>query len=330
MNRRQSEPEPGDVPGATPLTREELSANWALLLSWRDRAVAALQRRYGLSAEAEDLVHEAMLRLVRLPNLDPKHVGGLLALASDRLAIDQHRRRLREYSASARLGLPPDPAPDELAVDRVEALRLAGQLPALSRLERTAVLGKAQGLEPRQTAELLGVSPKSVHLALARARAALKAAGRVGGIIIFGRFRRKGAPARRVLQGLAIGASCSVVSLFLMAPSPSSPNSHADLEAQRATQPTATHSHSASSATSASGHAGAAGAAHHGPLSTLAANRGGPTVIAQVGVPDPRLGHGTLVTVTRSHGNQSLLQSLQACLQPGAISLDPRHAGCGN
>src|ERR1700724_4854121 len=84
----------------TGLTPELLASRWTLLLPVRERAIAALHQRYGEFADAEHLVHEVMLRVVQLPDLEEHRVGGLLLVVSDRLAIDRHRRRKRERAAA--------------------------------------------------------------------------------------------------------------------------------------------------------------------------------------------------------------------------------------
>src|ERR1700694_3649719 len=91
------------------LPPELLASRWTLLLPYRERAIAALHQRYGEFADAEDLVHEAMLRVVQLPDLEEHRVGGLLVVVSDRLAIDRHRRRKRERAAAFRLRVRPGP-----------------------------------------------------------------------------------------------------------------------------------------------------------------------------------------------------------------------------
>src|ERR1700730_9528752 len=93
----------------TGLTPELLASRWTLLLPYRERAIAALHQRYGEFADAEDLVHEAMLRVVQLPDLEEHRVGGLLLVVSDRLAIDRHPRRQRECAAAFRLACGSDP-----------------------------------------------------------------------------------------------------------------------------------------------------------------------------------------------------------------------------
>src|ERR1700682_6332894 len=125
----------------TGLTPELLASRWTLLLPYRQRAIAALHQRYGEFADAEDLVHEAMLRVVQLPDLEEHRVGGLLLVVSDRLPLYCPPRRKREHAASFRLSVQLGPAPEELAIDRAEAARLARLLNSLSERERAAILG---------------------------------------------------------------------------------------------------------------------------------------------------------------------------------------------
>src|SRR3982074_1458034 len=81
------------------LTPELLASRWTGLLPYRERPITALHQRCGEFADAEDLVHEAMLRVVQLPDLEEHRVGGLLLVVSDRLAIDPPPPRHAEHGA---------------------------------------------------------------------------------------------------------------------------------------------------------------------------------------------------------------------------------------
>src|SRR2546421_5888000 len=56
--------------------------------------------------DAEDAVHEALVRAVDAAHLSDEHLGAWLTTVTVRLCIDAHRRREREARAWAR-GAPP-------------------------------------------------------------------------------------------------------------------------------------------------------------------------------------------------------------------------------
>jgi len=318
----------------TGITPELLASRWTLLLPYRERAITALHQRYGEFSDAEDLVHEAMLRVVQLPDLEEHRVGGLLLVVSDRLAIDRHRRRKRERAAAFRLSVQVGPAPDELAIDRAEATRLARLLNSLSERERVAVWGRASGLAPYETAELLGVSARSMHLALSRARAILKGSSGVAPLPLLVWLRARLTATRRSLQplaiaGLGLAVSVGILQNAVWAPdvrnaSPSFSPQQIHLAATstpppRQQQPSPARGvgappppHSATSA----------------PQGLAPSTTNSTTTVAAVNLNGQATGHGQVVSVTHSNPSESFLQSLQACLQPGAISLNPQHAGC--
>ncbi|MBV9524197.1 MAG: sigma-70 family RNA polymerase sigma factor, partial [Candidatus Dormibacteraeota bacterium] len=155
---------------------DTLPARWELLTPHRDRVVATLRRRHVEYSEAEDVVHEAMVRLVQWDGLDPDHARGALLTVAQRVAVDRHRRSGRERRAVARCRVQDGQQPDEIALDRLEARHLAGVVATLSWRERRALEGRAAGMAPRETAARSGVPARSVHLALSRARATLRAA----------------------------------------------------------------------------------------------------------------------------------------------------------
>jgi RNA polymerase sigma factor (sigma-70 family) len=316
------------------LTPELLASRWTLLLPYRERAIAALHQRYGEFADAEDLVHEAMLHVVQLPDLEEHRVGGLLLVVSDRLAIDRHRRRRRERAAAFRLSVQVGPAPEELAIDRAEATRLARLLNSLSERERVAILGRANGLAPYETAELLGVSARSMHLALSRARAILKGSSSAAPLPLLLWLRARLSATRRSLQPLAmagLGLAVSVGILQNAVWSPDQRNAAPSLSPQQihldATSTPAPPQQAQAPARTV--------AAPPPSRSAIPAPPGSPpstanstTTVAAVNLNGQTTGHGQVVSVTHSNPTESFLQSLQACLQPGAISLNPQNAGC--
>ena len=319
----------------TGLTPELLASRWTLLLPYRERAIAALHQRYGEFADAEDLVHEAMLRVVQLPDLEEHRVGGLLVVVSDRLAIDSHRRRKREHAAAFRLSVQLGPAPEEIVIDRAEATRLARLLTSLSERERAAILGRAIGMAPYETAEILGVSAKSMHLALSRARAILKGSSGAAPLPLLVWLRARLTSSRRSLQPLVITGLGLAVSVGILQNAVWTPNEHnaapqlspqqIHLDATSAPAPRPQPPPAVSASTSRAPLSAASAPAVPGSSTTTTNTT---TTIAAVSSNSPYTGHGQVVSVTHSNPTESFLQSLQACLQPGAISLNPQHAGC--
>jgi RNA polymerase sigma factor (sigma-70 family) len=316
------------------LTPELLASRWTLLLPYRERAIAALHQRYGEFADAEDLVHEAMLHVVQLPDLEEHRVGGLLLVVSDRLAIDRHRRRRRERAAAFRLSVQVGPAPEELAIDRAEATRLARLLNSLSERERVAILGRANGFAPYETAELLGVSAKSVHLALSRARAILKGSSSAAPLPLLLWLRARASSTRRSLQplavaGLGLAVSVGILQNAMWAPSERtalpSLSPHQVHLAVSATRAPAQHAQQPPRTVSATGQVLGTIPA---PVVSAPSSTTSTTTIAAVSGNGSYTGQGQIISITHSNPNESFLQSLQACLQPGAISLNPQHAGC--
>src|ERR1700736_594353 len=308
------------------LPPELLAARWTLLLPYRERAIAALHQRYGEFADAEDLVHEAMLRVVQLPDLEERRIGGLLLVVSDRLAIDRHRRRKREQAAALRLSVQLGPAPEELVIDRAEATRLASLLNSLSERERVAILGRASGFAPYETAELLGVSAKSMHLALSRARAILKGSSTAAPVPLVVWLRARLSGIRRSLQpvtiaGLGLAVTVGILHNALWAPGDgraAPPLSPEQIHLTATSAPAPQHQALSTASVPRPPQTSAPAPAPATAPPTTTTNNPGTTTIAAVNLNGPYTGHGQVVSVTHSNPNQSFLNSLQACLQPGA------------
>lgn len=322
-----AEPPTPDAPQERVAAAVSTENNWHLLAIHRDTAVAAMDRKFGRRAENEDIVHEAMLRCVSLMSIDPAGAPGLLITASYRIAIDWHRRRAREARANARSYIPATPSADEIAVDRDLARRLRHLLATLSRREQLAVIGRAQGFAPRETAELAGVPAKSVHLALGRARAILKNAARGAGAVAILPWRGRGSRRVSSFGGAAVVTAASIMLLLPSIPGGRPPHS-AGPSAKHDVflQPTgatglAPVQRSATPATSARP------APRHFSADAPVQPARDHTVVA-VPVPDPRLGRGTIVSISQSRANESALQTLQGCLSPGGLVVSPSYVGC--
>ena len=175
----------------------------ALLHAWRqgdaaardellDRVYAHLKRlasaqlrgeRAGHSLQATDLVHESFLRLVdqtRVDWRDRAHFFGLAATMMRRVLVDRARRRGRKKrqheEARTAITLAASPA---LANEEVDLLDLDRALARLEqeapRAARVVELRFFAGLEIREIAEILDVSPATVTRDWEFARVYMKA-----------------------------------------------------------------------------------------------------------------------------------------------------------
>ena len=296
-----------------------LEDRWALVTPHRSRLVALVRRHCANADDAEDCAQEALLRAVSMPNLDAARVGPLLTVIAMRLAADTHRHRARQRRAGARIAEPEERSVEEVIGDRAEATWLVGRARMMSARERAAVALCAEGLTPGESAERLGVPTKSVYLALGRARthlrAALAAVASLGALIRRLRSGGRLAPAGAVSIGLT-----SALLLFGGAPpsagameTPRGPALHGPAM-QRLGPGGAPESRSATD-TGRLALPGVAGAT----ISSTQVVAGSDVRAATVNAP---------VQIERRHGDQSLAETLQDCLESGGLTLSPTHIGC--
>jgi RNA polymerase sigma factor (sigma-70 family) len=185
-----------------------------MLLPHREHAISVLRRRRGDRAEAEDCVHDAMLRLVERDDLDPERVGSLLTRAALAIAIDHARAAQRSERAATRLGggaAAQVVSPDEVLADRVEAERVMAEVERLPRRERQVLLLRLTGFGVGETATRLGLSYKSVEGAYTRARARIRLA--LGGLLAWIAVRL-----RRVSSSRGEAAVATVAALLFAGP----------------------------------------------------------------------------------------------------------------
>ncbi|MFF2206153.1 sigma-70 family RNA polymerase sigma factor [Streptomyces sp. NPDC058145] len=172
------------MPGNTAATDER----WQRMWSHREHLLKVARRRSMSQEDAEDAVHEAMLRAAERPDLDDERLGAWLTRVTMRLCVDRYRQVNREAEVGSRPTLVASgPVPVEEAVcDRAEAKWLAvrsGELPAR---QTEALRLKSQGLDVSQVAVRMGLSYRTVESLLARARRTLRAslAGTLGLVLL--------------------------------------------------------------------------------------------------------------------------------------------------
>ncbi|MFG2755540.1 sigma-70 family RNA polymerase sigma factor [Streptomyces wuyuanensis] len=170
---------------------------WQRAWSHREDLLKVARRRSISAEDAEDAVHEAMLRAAENPHLDDERLGAWLTTVTMRLCVDRYRQvnREAEVRSSPRL-VAPRPAPlEEVVCDRAEARWLAvrsGELPAR---QAEALRLKSEDLDVGEVAREMGLSYRTVESLLARARRTLRAslAGTLGLVLwLLGRRPRTG------------------------------------------------------------------------------------------------------------------------------------------
>lgn len=164
------------------LRRLDAAAIDVVFDAWSPRLNGFLLRLGASREQAEELVQEAFIRLVRhAPGLrDDTRIGAWLYTVTRNL-WRSHRRwawldgtRLLELAWSPRGG-PSTPA--ELASANEAQARLERAVAALPEVQREIfLLVVGEGLEPTEAAEVLGIRPDAARQRLARARRAVEEA----------------------------------------------------------------------------------------------------------------------------------------------------------
>jgi RNA polymerase sigma-70 factor (ECF subfamily) len=126
-------------------------------------------RVLGNATDADDIVQESFLRLVRSPPAtdDPQQLRAFLFRIASRLLVDHWRRRSRERSRTdQRASAEGTPGPD-LPL-RLDMARVFEQLSAQER--QLMWLAYVEGADHREIAAALGLRERSVRVLLYRAR----------------------------------------------------------------------------------------------------------------------------------------------------------------
>ncbi|MEU0244930.1 sigma-70 family RNA polymerase sigma factor [Streptomyces sp. NPDC006235] len=167
---------PADMPAETPAVVTAADERWRRMWSHREHLLKVARRRSMSAEDAEDAVHEAMLRAAERPDLDEERLAAWLTTVTMRLCVDRYRQVNREAEVRTSPTLiAPGPVPVEEAVcDRAEAKWLAvrsGELPAR---QAEALRLKSEDLDVGQVAVRMGLSYRTVESLLARARRTLR------------------------------------------------------------------------------------------------------------------------------------------------------------
>lgn len=167
---------PADKPAGTSAEQHAADERWQRMWSHREQLLKVARRRSMSAEDAEDAVHEAMLRAAERPDLDEERLAAWLTTVTMRLCVDRYRQVNREAAVRTSPTLvAPGPVPVEEAVcDRAEAKWLAVRSDELPARQAEALRLKSQDLDVGQVAVRMGLSYRTVESLLARARRTLR------------------------------------------------------------------------------------------------------------------------------------------------------------
>lgn len=157
------------------VTRPHSPERWALLLPHRDRLVRVATGKLGDPTEAEDCVHESLIRALAFTDLESERVGAFLTTVVSRLCVDRHRANARARRTAPRLWAGGHAGFEDSVCDRVVGARLHSRLDELPPRERDVLQSRADGWSVRETAERLQISLKAAESAFTRGRAKMLA-----------------------------------------------------------------------------------------------------------------------------------------------------------
>ncbi|WP_031170304.1 RNA polymerase sigma factor [Streptomyces durhamensis] len=193
---------------------------WQRMWSHREQLLKVARRRSMSREDAEDAVHEAMLRAAERPDLDDERLAAWLTTVTMRLCVDRYRQVNREAEVRTSPTLvAPGPVPIEEAVcDRAEARWLARRSGELPTRQAEALRLKSEDLDVSQVADRMGLSYRTVESLLARARRTLRAslAGTLGfALFMIGRGRLRAGGKAQAVAATSAAATLAVAGFVL-------------------------------------------------------------------------------------------------------------------
>jgi RNA polymerase sigma factor (sigma-70 family) len=303
----------------------QMDERWQLVAPHRERLLRLLQTRCTTHQDAEDCAHEAMLRVATFEHLDHDRAGQMLTVVAMRLAVDQHRQPQRRRAALRRLfASTVARSPEDVALDRLDAMRMLGHADQLGAHERSVLMLRAQGIGAADVAGELGVTYKSVEGAYTRARRKLRAAA--GATVALGALGL-----RHLLRGAATTPAMAAVVAALAVLAVPVPSAARSGPTQAPVDSAVRSAHRIAPAGASLQVPSRIAAVHAPPVATSTpaptTPRGGSAPV-QISAIDVRAaGVGAPVAMHRSDADQTFTQSLMQCVT-GGPSLDPTHLGC--
>jgi len=153
-----------------------MSVPWSDIAAHRERLVRIARRRCPSRDDAEDVVHEAMLRSATFEDLDEERLGQFLTAVTLRLCADVYRHADRDARAVRRLDAEDVPSPEAAAVAAAEAAELRELLDSLPTRQRAVLVDRAEGLSVTQISARHELTYKATESALSRARSTMRLA----------------------------------------------------------------------------------------------------------------------------------------------------------
>ena len=212
---------PAESPAEIPAELHAADDRWQRMWSHREQLLKVARRRSMSAEDAEDAVHEAMLRAAERPGLDDERLAAWLTTVTMRLCVDRYRQVNRDAQVRTSPTLiAPGPVPVEEAVcDRAEAKWLAvrsGELPAR---QAEALRLRSEDLDVGQVAVRMGLSYRTVESLLARARRTLRQslAATLGfALFLIGRGRPRGGGKMQAVAVTSTAATLAVAGFVLL------------------------------------------------------------------------------------------------------------------
>jgi RNA polymerase sigma factor (sigma-70 family) len=190
-------------------------ARWQRIWSEREQLLKVARRRSVCVEDAEDAVHEAMVRAWERPDLDESRVGAWLTTVTVRLCVDRRRQVSRETDVQ---GLVPaaswQSSVEEAVCDRLEANWLAQRSSELPPRQAHALWLKSSNLDVAQVAEEMGLSYRTVESLLARGRRTLRRL--LAGALAFGGWHWLTGRARTGGGAMATGVASTAATLTML------------------------------------------------------------------------------------------------------------------
>ena len=300
---------------------------WSLVAPHRERLVALVRPHCVSLEDAEDCVHDALVQVACHPSLVPARVPGLLSVVALRRAYDLARARGRKHLRLRALAANSDQpsSPEDIVLDRLQAGWVVNRSQALSGREREVFAHRAAGFTPGETAEVLNITPKAAESAFGRARLALRVAWAAIASVVLGVVRRR-PRGQSATSGMAV-ASATFAAVATIGGLTLSPWGGPE---QR---PGVVHRTVAPVTWPEPGDVTSAQRSAIRPLPAPTPGRqarlpagtaGSSQIILQA---RPVGSRGPSVTVTRSDGKETMLQTLERCLREGPV-ITSRYIGC--
>jgi RNA polymerase sigma factor (sigma-70 family) len=196
-------------------------SGWPAIVAHRERLLRIARRRCPTMQDAEDVVHEAMVRCATFADLDDDRMGQFLTSVTVRLCADVYRHADRSQRAFGRLaGDDVEPGPEDAACQAADAAVLAELLATLPDRQRAVLVDRAHGMSIQQICSRRGLTYKAAESALARARGSMRSAlaTAFGAVVTAGaalRPRRAAIAALPAAGFVAVAATVSVLRLPL-------------------------------------------------------------------------------------------------------------------